>query len=234
MNDDRFAPVCRFMVPQVVTALRLVFSSLAIVAAIRGGFDLAAKFIIFGIVTDSLDGPLARRLNVTTEFGALFDYYVDYACMVVAPSILAFLMTCEHIGNLSVVLITLPMLTGAVRYARNGIWLRKQSFEEVGYPGLGTVFFALFVVGLVLLDMEAIIGSAYFSMLLLTATPVFSAMMVAPWRYPKLTKFRAIHTIVCASMITMLFTLTEMIAAITLLVILTYAVVSPLVFRARV
>ena len=78
MNDDRFAPVCRFMVPQVVTALRLVFSSLAIVAAIRGGFDLAAKFIIFGIVTDSLDGPLARRLNVTTEFGALFDYYLDF------------------------------------------------------------------------------------------------------------------------------------------------------------
>jgi phosphatidylserine synthase len=78
-------PLVRFAVPQLLTATRLVLGTVALISAMDGRTYMAATMITSGAVTDGLDGFVARRLDATSPFGALFDYFADYVCYVVAP-----------------------------------------------------------------------------------------------------------------------------------------------------
>ena len=77
--------VVLFAAPQLLTASRLVIGTAALIAAIDGRLYMAATLICLGAVTDGLDGFLARRFDAASAFGALFDYFADYVCYVVAP-----------------------------------------------------------------------------------------------------------------------------------------------------
>ena len=112
-----------------------------------------------------------------------------------------------------------------------GLWHQRRSFEDAGYPGLGTVFFALFIVEIIFLDIETFIGSSNFSLLIILATLIFSLMMNLPLRYPKLTKFPLLNICICAILIMNLFFFTKLIAVLVLVTILSYAFISPFAFR---
>jgi CDP-diacylglycerol--serine O-phosphatidyltransferase len=178
----------KFFVPQAVTASRIVFGAAAAFAAIFHRAELAAALITLGAVTDGLDGPIARKLGVTSEFGALFDYFADYLCYVVAPSILSLDLMQEPVDVVTLGILALPLLAGAIRYARNAIWLRSENFAEVGFPGLGTVIYAFFIVTLTYVHFEEIIGVGFLSRLILFIVLMLSCMMVLPLRFPKLMK----------------------------------------------
>jgi phosphatidylserine synthase len=221
----------KFLAVQLCTGLRIVVSALALITAINNQFISSINLIVIGIVLDSLDGPLSRKFNVTSEFGSLFDYYGDYLGNVVVPSVIVYLLLRSHIGNLSVAVASLPILTGAIRYSRNIVEMKRRSFEDAGYPGLGTVFFALFIVEIIFLDIETFIGSSNFSLLIILATLIFSLMMNLPLRYPKLTKFPLLNICICAILIMNLFFFTKLIAVLVLVTILSYAFISPFAFR---
>ena len=73
------------IVPQLLTATRVVLGTYALMAALDGHLYVAATLISLGAVTDGLDGLAARWLNAASSFGALFDYFADYLCYVIAP-----------------------------------------------------------------------------------------------------------------------------------------------------
>lgn len=221
----------KYLVPQAITAARLISSTVAIFASILNDFHLAVKLITIGIVIDSFDGYIARKLQVTSEFGSLFDYYSDYLGNVVAPSIIIFHLIREANWTFAAALASLPILTGAIRYARNTLLMKKEQFEEAGYPGLGTVFFALFLVEVILLDLAAKLSHSSFRLLILIAIPFFSVMMIAPWRYPKLTKSVAVNIGVCSLLILHLFLHTIVIPGLVLFAIFGFAFFSPLALR---
>jgi phosphatidylserine synthase len=225
------AKLAKYLVPQAITAARLISSSVAIFASILNDFPLAVKLITIGIIIDSFDGYVARKLQVTSEFGSLFDYYSDYLGNVVAPSIIVFHLIRDANWTLAVALASLPLLTGAIRYARNALLMKKEQFEETGYPGLGTVFFALFLVEVILLDLAAKLDQSSFRILISTAIPFFSVMMIAPWRYPKLTKSVAVNIVACSLLILHLFLPTRIIPGLVLLAIFGFAFFSPLALR---
>jgi CDP-diacylglycerol--serine O-phosphatidyltransferase len=230
MNYSKPIPTLKFIVPQILTALRLIVSSMAVFAVILQHFELAAKLIIIGIVVDSFDGPLAKKLKVTSEFGSMFDYYGDYVGNVIAPAIFVLFIFKEDFGHLAIIVAILPILTGAIRYSRNVIAMKEGSFEQTGYPGLGTVFFALFLVETIFLDLKATMDGHNYSTLVIITTPVFSLLMIAPWRYPKLTKFFWINIGACALIFVQLFAFAKIIATLVLPAILGYGLISPFIF----
>jgi phosphatidylglycerophosphate synthase len=50
------------------------------------GLKVAGSLFILGFVTDMLDGPVARRLNQATLFGAIFDIVTDF--LLFSPALL--------------------------------------------------------------------------------------------------------------------------------------------------
>ncbi len=223
----------RLLTPQVLTASRVVFSAAAILCALASDRATSARLIVGGAITDMLDGPVATWLGAVTDFGALFDYFADYLCYVVAPVVLCYTVVPAHSSRWPLVLTSLPLLTGAIRYGRNGSLLHHEEFAKVGYPGLGTNFFAMFIVGTVLLDWHTRLGSARFAELLSIAVPLFSVLMIVRVRYPKLTASKPLAAAVLLYLLLLPFVLTKILAAGMLIIVLAYAVISPFLVQPR-
>ena len=219
----------RGVAPQLATAGRLVFGAAAIVAASRGDLFTAAAFITWGGVLDGVDGWIARMLRATSPFGALFDYFCDYVCFVLAPWMLARAMLVRD-GSaswLQETLLVVPLMTSAIRYARNGMTLLATPGDAPDLPGLGTVFMAFVCVDAVFLDARALLDDPAFAVVLNAFILTFSLMMLAPIRYPKLTRFSGASPAVLVLLAIMPFAATGILAWVMLVVGVLYAVAAP-------
>jgi phosphatidylserine synthase len=222
----------RFLLPQFITGARALLGAWALFLVIEGDLNRAAILLIVGVITDRLDGLAAKHLHVASEFGYMFDCFADYLFYVVTPTILAWRISGSPPGWMLASL-SLPFLTGAARYARNIIWSRTESFDAAGFPGLPTLIWAFYVVALYFLKSEGEATEPAILVLLGITAPVFSGLMLAPVRYPKL----AIHPWFLGPVIVglniMPFLWTAQLAWATLLLGSAYVLLAPVYMRWR-
>lgn len=76
--------------PNGFTLANLFFGIFGIVAASRGDFDGAARFIVFGGVADTLDGRIARATKSGSRFGEELDSLVDAISFGTAPALIMY------------------------------------------------------------------------------------------------------------------------------------------------
>ncbi|MFO0071905.1 MAG: CDP-diacylglycerol--serine O-phosphatidyltransferase, partial [Gemmatimonas sp.] len=76
--------------PNGFTLANLFFGIFGIVAASRGDFDAAARFIVFGAVADTLDGRIARATQSGSRFGEELDSLVDAISFGTAPALIMY------------------------------------------------------------------------------------------------------------------------------------------------
>ena len=221
----------RAAAPQVLTGARVALGAAAVIAAQDGLLYTAAALITAGAVTDVLDGLLARRLNVASAFGALFDTFSDYLCFVVAPWVLTRALVAAGGSVAHEAAVGLPLLTGAVRYARNTLLIVARGREVRELPGLATVFFAFLPVAAVFLDARALAGGPVLSAALTFFVVIFSLLMVAPVRYPKLTRARGATAAVLAPLVVMPYFGTRVLACVMLIAGLLYVALAHLFAR---
>lgn len=217
-----------FLVPQVLTAARLLLGGAALVAGSAGDLRTSATLLTYGSVTDGIDGPVARRLGVTSRFGILFDYFADYVCYVIGPAMIGLELLRPLPAAAAWVTVAVPLLTGAVRYARNAQRAEHEAFERVGLPGLGTVVFAFFVITVVFLDTARVLQPVVHASLIAVTMWVLSLLMISPLRYPKVTATWQTGVPILLGLAIMPFALTVPLAAGALLLGTCYTVASPL------
>ncbi|MET0649521.1 MAG: CDP-alcohol phosphatidyltransferase family protein [Pyrinomonadaceae bacterium] len=223
----------RVIAPQVLTGSRVVFGAAAVVTASDGRLYTAAALITLGAVTDVLDGLVARRLGVASAFGALFDTFTDYFCFVVAPWALTRALVAAGGGLMQEALLGLPLLTGALRYARNSLLIVARDDEVRELPGLATVFYAFLPVAVVFLDAPALVGGPGLTASLTFLVVAFSLLMVTSVRYPKLSNFRGVSAPVLVLLIVMPFAGTRILAGVMFVAGLLYVGLAPLLARRR-
>jgi CDP-diacylglycerol--serine O-phosphatidyltransferase len=80
----------RYLAPNLITALALVFGLLSIAAAFEGRYVDAGWWIIYAVVSDRADGLVARMLKGTSELGVQLDSLADFMNFGLAPAILVF------------------------------------------------------------------------------------------------------------------------------------------------
>ncbi len=61
----------------LLTAVRLALAAPCAMAVVSGQWPLAAALFALAVITDLLDGPLARRLNHASQVGGLLDHATD-------------------------------------------------------------------------------------------------------------------------------------------------------------
>lgn len=77
MRQDQRRGLCIFLV-NFLTLARLPVGIIAGVSFLSASLDrFLVVFVGFLLVSDILDGTLARRLNVTTRAGGILDYVID-------------------------------------------------------------------------------------------------------------------------------------------------------------
>lgn len=67
--------------PNLLSATRIGLMPAVLAAAVAGERGWFTGLIAVSLLTDALDGPLARRLGAATDFGRKLDSAADYATM---------------------------------------------------------------------------------------------------------------------------------------------------------
>jgi CDP-diacylglycerol---serine O-phosphatidyltransferase len=76
----------RYLAPNLVTFASLIFGMSSIVSSFEGRFADAAWFVLFSVLTDKLDGFVARLVKGTSEFGVQLDSFADFLNFGIAPA----------------------------------------------------------------------------------------------------------------------------------------------------
>jgi CDP-diacylglycerol--serine O-phosphatidyltransferase len=169
-------PGWRRLVPSLATGLTLLLGLGAIEAARFGDPELSLRFILLAILSDGIDGVLARRWGVVSNFGGHLDALADLVAFGVAPGILFAAQHPEAPGPLRVLLIASVAIAGAWRLAR--FQSEPPQPEFVGLPiTVGGPLFALAVAGVLRTDLA---GALAWGLAL-------SALMASRVPYPRFT-----------------------------------------------
>ncbi|MCW4004095.1 MAG: CDP-alcohol phosphatidyltransferase family protein [Candidatus Bathyarchaeota archaeon] len=70
------------VIPTAITSLRIAFLPLFFFLFNEGNATSCLLLFAFCVATDSVDGYLARKLNVTSKFGAYYDATTDFSFVI--------------------------------------------------------------------------------------------------------------------------------------------------------
>lgn len=139
----------RSWIPNGLTALNLVLGMFSIISTFNGEFKTAALFIIAAMVSDGLDGRVARYLNVSSEFGKELDSLCDLVSFGVAPAILAYSFFLKDFGVIGYFAAAFFAVCGAMRLARFNVntGVVKGYFMGLPIPAGGCVLATFIMIG---------------------------------------------------------------------------------------
>lgn len=86
----RYKRALRYLAPNLLTGMNFVFGMLSLVAAHEGRHVDAGWLIIYAVLTDRLDGFVARLVRGTSELGVQLDSFADFLNFGVAPAVLVY------------------------------------------------------------------------------------------------------------------------------------------------
>ncbi|MBM4073776.1 MAG: CDP-diacylglycerol--serine O-phosphatidyltransferase [Planctomycetes bacterium] len=106
------------LIPNVLTLAALCSGLTAIRFGLQGQMKLAVIAVIVAAVLDALDGRVARRLGVTSRFGAELDSLSDFLCFGVAPALVLYMSSLKDAGPLGWIVTLMFPICSALRLAR--------------------------------------------------------------------------------------------------------------------
>ena len=128
----------RFL-PFSATFGNLAAGVIACALAAEGYVEFGGLMIVIGVLLDSVDGPLARRLSVSSEFGGELDSLADMVTFGIAPVILVgALMPADELDLFGWGLIIFFPICAAWRLARFNASNETDSPTHAAFKGLPT------------------------------------------------------------------------------------------------
>jgi CDP-diacylglycerol--serine O-phosphatidyltransferase len=121
-------------IPNTLTILNLVFGIFATLSILHGELVHAGYFIIAAMISDGLDGRVARYLNVSGDFGKELDSLCDMVSFGAVPAVLAYAFCLKEFGFTGWVIAAVFASCGAWRLARFNINTNTVKGHYVGLP----------------------------------------------------------------------------------------------------
>src|SRR5947209_7175123 len=106
------------LIPNVITLAALCSGLTAVRFGLQGQFRLAVIAVFVAAIFDALDGRVARRLGVSSRFGAELDSLSDFLCFGVTPALVLYLVSLKDGGALGWVATLMFPICSALRLAR--------------------------------------------------------------------------------------------------------------------
>ena len=151
-------------IPNFITLsnLFLGFTSIVLLAlSINSTIEyikIACYLILFSTILDVLDGKIARKLNISNDFGKEIDSLADLVSFCIVPSFLIFvyytvvLPGYMQLGVL-ILLSSFPLIFGAIRLAKYNSLIEMRDSDK--YLGLPTPSNAILICSLILFTMNS-------------------------------------------------------------------------------
>jgi len=176
-----------YLLPNLFTTAALFSGFYAVVAAMKGLFDLAAITIFIAMVADGLDGRIARLTNTESAFGAEYDSLSDMVAFGVAPALVLYQWSLQSLGKLGWLCAFIYVAAVAIRLARFNV--QHDSQDKRYFIGLPCPSAAAIIAGLVWLGSDSRINQVLPSVLIGLLTIAVAASMVSNIRYRSFKDF---------------------------------------------
>ncbi len=122
-----FVSKYRIITPNIITILALFVSLIAIYFYCIGGHKnllIGGLVFYFADILDGVDGKLARKINIKSEFGAKLDRYSDSFRKALALGSLIF-SDLDHNKYILILLVLVHYLLNYIRYEPNMIHIKQ-------------------------------------------------------------------------------------------------------------
>lgn len=134
-QPEKFPQRGIYLLPNLLTTSALFAGFYAIVAAMKGHFEISAIAIFIAMIADSLDGRVARLTQTTSKFGAEYDSLSDMAAFGIAPALVAYSWSLSQLGKIGWLAAFLYTAATALRLARFNTQVSdKQYFQGLPSP----------------------------------------------------------------------------------------------------
>jgi CDP-diacylglycerol--serine O-phosphatidyltransferase len=177
-----------YVLPSLFTSASLFGGFYAIIASLKGEYEIAAIAILISCLCDILDGKIARFTHTESRFGAEYDSLSDLVAFGVAPGVLAYQWALEPFGRLGWLASFMYVICGALRLARFNV--QKDSLKINYFKGLPIPAAASFIAALILFTTafgEDIEGARH--ILIIIPIYILSFLMVSSIKYPSFKDF---------------------------------------------
>ena len=164
----------RFNIANIVTYMNITMGVMAIYFIVRGDYFTAIVLAWIGGACDILDGKLARKYKLSTEFGIQLDSFADFLSFVVMPAFLLFYAVNEYTTTSGIEELILGLvfiwyiISGLRRLVEFNLKVDVGEVEKY-FEGVPTPLGAILLWVLYLLVAYGIISSGYVIALLVTA-----------------------------------------------------------------
>ncbi|MBU8880882.1 CDP-diacylglycerol--serine O-phosphatidyltransferase [Bacillus sp. FJAT-29790] len=155
------------VVPNLFTLGNLLCGVLSITFNMSGFLEVAAIFIFLSAVFDLLDGRIARKLKVNSEFGVELDSLADIVSFGVAPALLFHSIAAPSLLT-SLAFLLFPTM-GALRLAKFSVKPTIGYFKGLPIPAAGL----------------PLAGMGFFLYSNAWITLILALLMVSPIRFKK-------------------------------------------------
>ncbi|MGK3959367.1 CDP-diacylglycerol--serine O-phosphatidyltransferase [Sorangium sp. So ce118] len=182
-----------YLLPNLITLSSVFcgFDSVRLSASARSDddFQRAALLILFAMVSDTLDGRVARMTRTQSAFGLQLDSLADLVSFGVAPSVLVYQWSLHRLGLAGVLGGFVFTACGALRLARFNVLATRDAAHSVAPPryivGLPVTGAAGILVAIVMTHRAAAgqPGGAGAAPAVLATTLLLSLLMVSTIRF---------------------------------------------------
>lgn len=94
--SSRLKRTARYLAPNLLTGMSVLFGLTSLAASHSGNWALAGWMIIYAVLSDRLDGLVARYLHATSALGMQLDSLADFLNFGVAPAFLSYCFLTAH------------------------------------------------------------------------------------------------------------------------------------------
>ena len=197
-EEDKKQRKSIYLLPNLLTTAGLFAGFYSIVAAMHGRFEAAAIAVFIAIVTDGLDGRVARLTNTASDFGAEYDSLSDMVCFGLAPSLVMYEWSLIHMDNigwakLGWLAAFFYAATAALRLARFNT--QTEESDRRFFQGLASPAAAALLVGTVWVVEDLGIESKELVVQMFFLTLIAGSLMVSNFRYYSFKDIGARHRV---------------------------------------
>jgi CDP-diacylglycerol--serine O-phosphatidyltransferase len=178
-----------YLLPNLFTTGTLFAGFYSIIAATQNRFVVASIAIFVAMLTDMLDGRVARLTHTETDFGIQYDSLADLVSFGLASGLIAYLYSLDTLAAYSDIAGKLGWLAAffytaaaALRLARFNI-TRGAPVEKTRFVGLPSPAAAGLLVGFVWVSADSNIAGGELVALVFALTVIAGALMVSNVRY---------------------------------------------------
>lgn len=128
-DEEKAKRILRSLIPNAFSLLNLACGASAAVLAWFKYYHFAVLLVILGILFDALDGPLARKLDASSQLGAKLDSKADFVSFGITPAIIIYQIFSINASFLWVLWI--GVFLAFAYYA--SVQYRLKRFDETGH-----------------------------------------------------------------------------------------------------